>query len=103
MQVRLNRFSEKVSKNIKNSEDRLMNKNVVVISTSIRANSNSEVLAKSFADGASYAGNKVEYRNGICGTWAEMLGCFSSALIGLELDLFKNLCIINFIRYNIFN
>ena len=52
MQVRLNRFSEKVSKNIKNSEDRLMNKNVVVISTSIRANSNSEVLAKSFADGA---------------------------------------------------
>ena len=59
MKVRLNRFSEKVSKNIKNSEDRLMNKNVVVISTSIRANSNSEVLAKSFADGASYAGNKV--------------------------------------------
>ena len=38
-----------------------MNKNVVVISTSIRANSNSEVLAKSFADGASYAGNKVEF------------------------------------------
>ena len=35
-----------------------MNKNVVVISTSIRANSNSEVLAKSFADGALYAGNK---------------------------------------------
>ena len=38
-----------------------MNKNVVVISTSIRANSNSEVLAKSFADGASYAGNNVEF------------------------------------------
>lgn len=38
-----------------------MNKKVVVISTSIRANSNSEVLAKSFADGASYEGNKVEF------------------------------------------
>ncbi|MGN0403267.1 MAG: flavodoxin family protein [Acetatifactor sp.] len=38
-----------------------MNKKVVVISTSIRANSNSEVLAKSFADGASYAGNEVEF------------------------------------------
>ena len=82
MLMRLNKFSEKASKNIKNNEDKLMNKKVVVISTSIRANSNSEVLAKSFADGASYAGNKVEYRNGICGTWAEMLGCFSSALIG---------------------
>ncbi len=39
----------------------MMNKKVVVISTSIRANSNSEVLAKSFADGASYAGNEVEF------------------------------------------
>lgn len=38
-----------------------MNKKVVVISTSIRANSNSEALAKSFADGASYAGNEVEF------------------------------------------
>ena len=37
-----------------------MNKKVVVISTSIRVNSNSEALAKSFADGASYAGNEVE-------------------------------------------
>ena len=61
MHMRLNKFSEKVSKNIKNNEDNLMNKKVVVISTSIRANSNSEVLAKSFADGASYAGNKVEF------------------------------------------
>lgn len=59
MLMRLNKFSEKASKNIKNNEDKLMNKMVVVISTSIRANSNSEVLAKSFADGASYAGNKV--------------------------------------------
>lgn len=38
-----------------------MNKKVVVISTSIRTNSNSEVLAKSFVDGASQAGNKVEF------------------------------------------
>ena len=59
MLMRLNKFSEKASKNIKNNEDKLMNKKVVVISTSIRANSKSEVLAKSFADGASYAGNKV--------------------------------------------
>ena len=55
MQVRLNRFSEKVFNNTKNSEDDLMNKKVVVISTSIRVNSNSEALAKSFADGASYS------------------------------------------------
>lgn len=38
-----------------------MNKKVVVISTSIRANSNSEDLAKSFADGATFAGNEVEF------------------------------------------
>lgn len=38
-----------------------MNKKIVVISTSIRVNSNSEALAKSFADGASYAGNEVEF------------------------------------------
>ncbi len=61
MHMRLNKFSEKVSKKIKNNDDKLMNKKVVVISTSIRANSNSEVLAKSFADGASYARNKVEF------------------------------------------
>lgn len=38
-----------------------MSKKIVVISTSIRVNSNSEALAKSFADGASYAGNEVEF------------------------------------------
>ncbi|MGN0499581.1 MAG: flavodoxin family protein, partial [Ruminococcus sp.] len=38
-----------------------MSKKVVVISTSIRANSNSDILAKSFADGAAYAGNEVEF------------------------------------------
>lgn len=38
-----------------------MSKKVVVISTSIRANSNSEDLAKSFADGAMFAGNEVDF------------------------------------------
>lgn len=38
-----------------------MGKKVVVISTSIRIDSNSEVLAKSFADGASRAGNQVAF------------------------------------------
>lgn len=36
-------------------------KKVVVISTSLRANSNSDELAKAFADGAKNAGNQVEY------------------------------------------
>ena len=35
-----------------------MNKKIVVISTSMRANSNSEALAKSFTDGASNEGNE---------------------------------------------
>lgn len=38
-----------------------MSKKVVVISTSIRANSNSEDLANSFADGAMFAGNEVDF------------------------------------------
>lgn len=37
-----------------------MSKNVVVISTSLRANSNSDELAQNFAKGASEAGNNVE-------------------------------------------
>ena len=37
-----------------------MGKNVVVISTSLRANSNSEALAEQFAMGAKEAGNNVE-------------------------------------------
>ena len=59
-----------------------MNKKVVVISTSIRVNSNSEALAKSFADGASYAGNEVEFitlkdkRIGFC------KGCFACLKLG---------------------
>ena len=37
-----------------------MAKKVLIISTSIRANSNSEILATAFADGAREAGNEVE-------------------------------------------
>ena len=36
-------------------------KKIVIISTSIRANSNSEVLAESFAKGAESAGHQVEF------------------------------------------
>lgn len=58
--MRLNRFSERAFKNIKKEKD-LMNKKIVVISTSMRANSNSEALAKSFTDGASNEENDVEF------------------------------------------
>lgn len=37
-----------------------MSKNILVISTSLRNNSNSEILADSFIDGARSAGNNVE-------------------------------------------
>lgn len=36
-------------------------KKVVIISTSIRTNSNSEAMAKSFAEGAVAAGNQVDF------------------------------------------
>ena len=58
--MRLNRFSERAFKNIKKEKD-LMNKKIVVISTSMRANSNSVALANSFTDGASNEGNDVEF------------------------------------------
>ena len=38
-----------------------MSKKVVVISTSLRTNSNSEALAKEFVKGAEVAGHEVEY------------------------------------------
>ena len=38
-----------------------MSKKVVVLSTSLRTNSNSESLAKSFVDGAKDSGNEVKY------------------------------------------
>ena len=39
----------------------IMAKKVVVISTSLRANSNSDKLAQEFAEGAKQAGHEVEY------------------------------------------
>lgn len=39
----------------------VMNKKVVILSTSLRNNSNSELLAKSFVEGAKESGNEVEY------------------------------------------
>lgn len=38
-----------------------MSKKVVVLSTSLRSSSNSELLAKSFVEGARDTGNEVEY------------------------------------------
>ena len=38
-----------------------MSKNVVIISTSLRSSSNSELLAKSFESGAKESGNNVEF------------------------------------------
>ena len=38
-----------------------MSKKVLIISTSIRSNSNSELLAKAFANGAKESGNNVEF------------------------------------------
>ena len=40
-----------------------MSKKVVVLSTSLRTNSNSELLAKSFVEGAKDTGNDVEFMN----------------------------------------
>ena len=37
-----------------------MSKKILVISTSLRANSNSKDLAEAFAEGAAYAGHEVE-------------------------------------------
>ena len=38
-----------------------MSKKVIVLSTSLRSSSNSELLAKSFVEGAKESGNEVEY------------------------------------------
>ena len=59
-----------------------MSKKVVVISTSIRANSNSEDLAKSFADGATYAGNEVEFITLKCKQISFCKGCLACQQTG---------------------
>lgn len=38
-----------------------MSKKVIVLSTSLRSSSNSELLAKSFVEGAKESGNEVEF------------------------------------------
>ena len=53
-----------------------MGKKVLVISTSLRHNSNSEKLARSFAEGAKAAGNEVEIVSLTGKTIAFCKGCF---------------------------
>jgi len=59
-----------------------MAKKVLVISTSIRGNSNSEKLAEAFADGAKAAGNKVELVYLKNKTIAFCKGCLACQQIG---------------------
>ena len=54
-----------------------MAKKVVVISTSLRANSNSDKLAQEFAEGAKQAGHEVEYISLIGKKIAFCLGCLA--------------------------
>ena len=66
----------------------MMKQNVLVISTSLRKNSNSEILAKEFEKGAKAAGNTVEFISlankqiGFC------IGCLSSVSY-THLDVYK--------------
>ena len=59
-----------------------MGKKVLVISTSLRHNSNSEKLARSFAEGAKAAGNEVEIVSLTGKTIAFCKGCFACQSIG---------------------
>ena len=59
-----------------------MAKRVLVISTSIRNNSNSEKLAEAFADGAKAAGNEVELVSLKDKTIAFCRGCLACQKIG---------------------
>ena len=59
-----------------------MSKKVIVISTSLRANSNSDTLAKAFAAGAAEAGNEVELISLIGKKLAFCTGCLACQSIG---------------------
>ena len=59
-----------------------MSKNVLVISTSIRPNSNSEMLANAFADGARTSGNDVEVVSLKDKTIGFCKGCLACQKIG---------------------
>ena len=59
-----------------------MNKNVVILSTSPRKNSNSELLAEAFAKGAAEAGNRVEIIRMRETTLHFCMGCFACQRTG---------------------
>ena len=59
-----------------------MSKKVVVLSTSLRANSNSELLAKSFVEGTKDAGNEVEYISLKNKNIRFCIGCLACQTIG---------------------
>lgn len=59
-----------------------MNKNVVVISTTLRKNGNSEILAAEFAKGAKEAGNNVEFISLIDKDIKFCKGCLACQKIG---------------------
>ncbi len=59
-----------------------MSKRVLIINTSLRNRSNSEVLAQSFADGAHSAGNEVEVVSLKNKTIAFCVGCFACQKLG---------------------
>lgn len=59
-----------------------MSKKVLVISTSLRKNSNSEMLAKAFADGALDSGNEVETVSLVGKSIAFCKGCHACQKLG---------------------
>ena len=59
-----------------------MSKKVIVLSTSLRTNSNSELLAKSFVEGAKEAGNEVEYTSLKNKDICFCIGCLACQTIG---------------------
>ena len=59
-----------------------MAKKVLIISTSIRPNSNSEILANAFADGARTSGNEVELISLKNKTIVFCKGCFACQKLG---------------------
>lgn len=59
-----------------------MSKNVVIITASLRSNSNSDALAAAFAEGASGAGNRVETISLKDKKLAFCRGCFACQEIG---------------------
>ena len=59
-----------------------MSRNVLVITTSLRANSNSDRLAEAFVNGARDAGNNVETVSLKGKTIAFCKGCFACSKLG---------------------